>query len=55
MLGKRFPRERAAVINTAIQHFQFYRQIMGYSEEKAQKLALKFILEKENEMALARS
>ena len=54
-ISKEFPTERMEQINTAIQYFKFYRIIMRHSEDKARKLVLRYILEKEDEMALARS
>lgn len=36
-----FPEERVKQINKAIEYFQIYREVMGYSKEKARKFALK--------------
>ena len=41
----KFPRERVLQMNMAIRRFEFYRY-MGYSEDRAQKSALEYIMEK---------
>ena len=40
-LSEEFPEERVKQINKAIEYFQVYRKVMGYSKEKARKFALK--------------